>query len=43
MGGLIDLEWNGCEPIEHWTHYGTFNFDFIHDIDVLDIQVNILK
>ena len=38
----IDMEWNGCESTECWTHVVTFNFDHMHDLD-LEFQRNILK
>ena len=27
MGGLINMEWKGCESIGCWTHYVTLNYD----------------
>ena len=33
MGGPIDMERKGCESIECYTHFVTFNFDLNHDLD----------
>ena len=33
MGWPIDMERKGCESIECYTHFVTFNFDLNHDLD----------
>ena len=34
MGWPIDMEWNGCESMECWTHVVTFNIHLTHDLDL---------
>ena len=34
MGWPIDMEWQGCESIECWTHVVTFNVHLFHDLDL---------
>ena len=42
MEGPIDMEQKGCESIECYTHFVTFNVPFTHDLD-LGFQGQILK
>ena len=34
MGGMIDVEWKGCESIGFWTHCD-IEFDLTHDLDLV--------
>ena len=43
MGWPIDMEWEGCESIECWTHVVTFNIHHTHDLDLRFSRSNFWK
>ena len=39
MGGMINMEQKGCEPIRCWTHYVTLTFNLVHGFSRLNLQI----